>query len=177
LSTPSVVPNTSICRGSIWRKWDLHVHTPESVFNNQFPHKAGVPDWEAYLKTVEALEDIAVLGTTDYFSIDGYKKLREFWQKGRMQNIALLLPNVEFRLDVVVPTSSKEDAAKIRKVNAHVIFSDQVSPEDIEDKFLRQLHFSGLGDTQTTNEPCALSRYQLEQLGARLKSEPGNVLG
>ena len=120
--------------GSIWRKWDLQVHTPESVFNNQFPHNANGPDWEAYLSAIEALTDISVLGFTDYFAIDGYKRLREFRQQGRMSNISLLLPNVELRLDVLIPTVSAEDGGKVRKVNAHVIFSDEVDPQDIEDK-------------------------------------------
>ena len=26
-------------RGSLWRKWDLHVHTIKSVFNNNFDKK------------------------------------------------------------------------------------------------------------------------------------------
>lgn len=167
----------STYRGSIWRKWDLHVHTPESVFNNQFSHSANGPDWEAYLSAIEALTDVAVLGFTDYFSIDGYKRLREFRQHGRMSNISLLLPNIELRLDLLIPTASEEEAGKVKKVNAHVIFSDEVDPQDIEDKFLRELHFSGLGDPQTTSEPCALSRHQLQQLGARLKAQQPTFTG
>jgi hypothetical protein len=155
----------------------LHVHTPESVFNNQFPRPEGVPDWEAYVLALEAIQDMSVIGATDYFSIDGYKRLLEFRQQGRMSNITLLLPNIELRLDLLIPTSSSDDAAKTRKVNAHVIFSDTVSAADIEDKFLRQLHFSGLGDPQTTSEPCALTRHQLEQLGARLKSQHSTFSG
>ena len=52
-----------------------------------------------------------------------------------MSNIALLLPNIEFRLDLLIPTSSSDDAAKVKKVNAHVIFSEDVTAQDIEDKF------------------------------------------
>jgi hypothetical protein len=166
---PAVGP--SYKRGSVWRKWDLHVHAPDTVFNNQFPYVNSTPDWDSYLAAVETLTDISVLGITDYFGIDGYKALREFRNAGRMANIDLLLPNIEFRLDLLIPTSSTDDAAKVKKVNAHVIFSDEIAVADIEDKFLRQLHFSGQGDIQSTNEPCALSRYQLEQLGQRLKQQ------
>jgi hypothetical protein len=35
-------------RGSESRRWDLHLHTPETILNNQFG------DWEEYLKTLEA---------------------------------------------------------------------------------------------------------------------------
>jgi|GEM_PF-3693024 len=32
-------------QGSIWRKWDLHVHTPASYLNSQFPD-----NWDEYVK-------------------------------------------------------------------------------------------------------------------------------
>jgi len=32
-------------KGSVWRKWDLHVHTPESVLNNGFGS-----DWDVYVQ-------------------------------------------------------------------------------------------------------------------------------
>src|ERR1700754_1306766 len=61
-------------RGSEWRRWDLHVHTPYSALNNGFG-----ADFDAYAKTLftKAIsEEIAVIGVTDYFTIDGYKQLR-----------------------------------------------------------------------------------------------------
>ena len=39
---------TEYPRGSEWRRWDLHIHTPESALNNQFT------TWEAYLEELEA---------------------------------------------------------------------------------------------------------------------------
>jgi len=60
-------------RGSQWRKWDLHVHTPASVLNNQFGN-----DWDSYVKLLfnTAIQrEIEVIGITDYFSIEGYKKI------------------------------------------------------------------------------------------------------
>ena len=58
-------------RGSEWRKWDLHVHTPESGMANEFSN------WDSYVKALfsKAIENnIAAIGITDYFTIDGYKK-------------------------------------------------------------------------------------------------------
>lgn len=51
-------------RGSEWRKWDLHIHTPETAKNNQF----GDPQiaWPKYIQTLEK-SDISVFGITDYF--------------------------------------------------------------------------------------------------------------
>lgn len=59
-------------RGSEWRKWDLHVHTPASGMANQYNG-----DWDQFVINLyrRALEeDIAVIGLTDYFTIEGYKK-------------------------------------------------------------------------------------------------------
>ncbi|HAY5544150.1 hypothetical protein U5820_20495 [Enterobacter asburiae] len=61
-------------RGSEWNKWDLHVHTPASVLRNEYRD-----DWDKYIidlftKAIE--ENIKVIGITDYFFIDGYKKIK-----------------------------------------------------------------------------------------------------
>ena len=57
---------TKYPRGSEWRKWDLHIHTPETAKNDNFPTDI---HWEEYLNALETHTDIAVLGVTDYFSI------------------------------------------------------------------------------------------------------------
>ena len=60
-------------QGSEWRKWDLQIHTPFSHLNNQFGS-----DWDKYVKELfkrAIANEIAVIGITDYFSIEGYKKL------------------------------------------------------------------------------------------------------
>ena len=57
-------------RGSEWRKWDLHVHTPASGLANQYGD-----NWNLYVKELFTLaieRQVAVLGITDYFTIEGY---------------------------------------------------------------------------------------------------------
>jgi len=69
--------NSKYPRGSEWRKWDLHVHTKGTKKNDQFKSKT----FEEFCVTLflKALEtEIAVIGITDYFSIDNYKKVKEF---------------------------------------------------------------------------------------------------
>src|SRR5437868_4926099 len=97
-------------KGSEWKKWDLHVHTPASVLNNGFGS-----DWDTYVKnlfTILITKGISAVGITDYFTIDGYKKLTEEYLENR-QKLAtlftpsdieaigriLVLPNIEFRAD------------------------------------------------------------------------------
>src|SRR5271163_4376869 len=106
--------------GSVWRKWDLHVHSPLSILNNQFPHSEhGTPDWEAYVSTLER-SDAHVLGITDYFTIDGYKQLNEFKQAGRLTNVETILPNIEFRLKTIISSRKDEKRADEIRLNLHV---------------------------------------------------------
>lgn len=160
-------------KGSEWRVWDLHVHTPASELNNGFGN-----DWDNYVKTlfIKALENnIAVLGITDYFTIEGYKKikndylendnkLKELFSEDEIIKIKeiLILPNIEFRLDKLVDDS---------RVNFHVIFSNEVSIQDIEENFLHELNFSFEGNPQGEDEQRKLKTSNLISLGERLKKE------
>ena len=156
-------------KGSAWRKWDLHIHSPLSFLNNQYPKdSSGTPDWKAFLGRLEAL-DLAVIGITDYFTIDGYKKVREFKASRRLSNINTILPNIEFRLDSVI--SSKKDGANPRRLNLHVIFSDEVSPDDIEEHFLHDLRFCYEGNPQDKDETRKLKVSNIAALGTRLIEE------
>jgi len=140
--------SNSFPKGSEWRKWDLHIHSPLSILNNQFPKLTnGEPNWEPFLKKLESL-DIAVIGITDYFTIEGYKCLKKFKEQGRLQNIYTILPNIEFRLKTIV--SGRNGAEK--RLNIHVIFSDEVSDGDIEEHFLHDIPFNYQNDPQNPDE-------------------------
>jgi hypothetical protein len=84
--------------GSIWRRWDLHVHTPMSMLGTPFN---GI-SWDQYVTELEKLakeKDIAVIGITDYMAIDGYEKLfQEKIENSRLQSVTLLIPNIELRM-------------------------------------------------------------------------------
>jgi predicted ATP-dependent endonuclease of OLD family len=159
--------------GSEWNRWDLHVHTPASGLSNQFPK-----DWDEYVKALfkAAIEnEIAVLGITDYFTIEGYKKLCEDYLSNEAKLKALfsddeisqikaitILPNIEFRLKTIVGKS---------RVNYHVIFSDQVSSVDIEENFLHELEFvSDAGPFEASNKR-KLTHHNIEELGRLVKSQ------
>ncbi|MFH1258671.1 MAG: TrlF family AAA-like ATPase [Elusimicrobiota bacterium] len=153
-------------KGSEWRKWDLHIHSPLTILNNQYPKLLdGSPNWEDFLSKLESL-DMAVIGITDYFTIDGYKKIKEFKQQGRLKNIHAILPNIEFRLNNVI--SSKKDGQQPRRLNFHVIFSDEVSENDIEEHFLHDLHFFNEGNPQDKDDTRKLKRSNIEELGKKL---------
>jgi hypothetical protein len=161
-------------RGSEWRRWDLHIHTPYSVLNNGFGD-----DFETYATKVfnRAIEDgIAVIGVTDYFSIDGYKELAEIQADDRrleamlgadrveLAKEILLLPNIELRLSEFV-TVDKDDS----RLNMHVLFSDRVPIREIEENFLQRLQFVSYAAPDSPDETMNLTKANLEGLGAELK--------
>lgn len=150
-------------RGSEWRIWDLHVHTPFSLEHN---YKCS-PDediWEKYIDALEHLpDDIKVLGINDYLFIDGYRKILDYKEQGRLQNIELILPVVEFRLSKFCGNE------KFKRINYHIIFSNELTPEQIQQQFLNALtaHY-------TLSPDCAqqwggvISMDSIKNLGERI---------
>jgi len=153
--------NTDFPKGSEWRKWDLHIHSPLSILNNQFPKLGnGEPDWKPFLQKLESL-DMSVIGITDYFTIEGYKELKKFKAQGGLQNIHTILPNIEFRLKNIVSSRSRVE----KRLNLHVIFSEEVPVGDIEEHFLHDIPFYYQGDPQNPDESRKLKISNLEALG------------
>src|SRR5687768_12940745 len=118
-------------RGSTWRKWDLHVHTPASLV-----HSYGAGDcWSRYLTALEQLpSEFKVIGINDYIFLDGYKRVIAEKAKGRLRNIDLILPVIELRLDKFGGSNSS-----LSRVNYHILFSNELPPEVIESQFLSAL--------------------------------------
>ena len=106
-------------RGSEWRKWDLHVHTPFS-HTSEYPGATEDEKWENFIKGLEELPtDIKVIGINDYLFLYGYKKVIKYKDAGRLENIDLILPVVEFRLKEFVGHE------QLNKINYHVIFAER----------------------------------------------------
>ena len=167
-------------RGSTWNRWDFHVHTPYSILNNGFGfdpdpnYQTDVADFDEYVKKLfeKAVEKgIVAIGITDYFSIDGYKRIRQEYLKKPEKMIELfpdeelrcqvnqiyLFPNIEFR----IPTFIGE---KAKPVNYHVIFSGKVPVQDIETVFLSQLQLQ-----HNVGGNLPLCRNSIERIGAEYK--------
>jgi energy-coupling factor transporter ATP-binding protein EcfA2 len=172
----SVSSSAGYARGSAWRRWDLHVHTPYSVLNNGFGS-----DFKQYAKKLfekAVQQEIAVIGVTDYFTVRGFRELREIQQDDQqlvellgeeaaiVAKKILLLANVELRLSDVIKVGDHEP-----RVNLHVIFSEALSPDEIEGQFLHQLRFLAESAPDSLDERLPLTEQNLEVLGGRLKSE------
>jgi DNA repair protein SbcC/Rad50 len=119
--------------GSDWNKWDLHVHTPDSIVHD-YRFTDQEKKWDEYISELEKLpENIKVLGINDYWFINGYKKVLEYKENGRLENIELILPVIEVRLKEFV--GSKQ----LNKINYHIIFSNKLTATEIETHFLNRI--------------------------------------
>jgi ABC-type lipoprotein export system ATPase subunit len=119
-------------QGSEWRKWDLHVHTPASIFHKYPGNETDA--WNAFLADLESLPpDFKVVGINDYLFLDGYKRVLLEKAKCRLSNLDLILPVIELRLDKFVGHESH-----FQRVNFHIIF-DTIDPEIIETQFINSL--------------------------------------
>lgn len=117
-------------RGSEWRKWDLHIHTPGTAKNDHYGNSDEV--WERYIDALEK-SDVTVFGITDYFSTSNYIKVKEYQKQDRLKG-KFLLPNVEMR---IYPVTDKS-----KLINIHAIFDPFLDVADIEREFFRQLQFT-----------------------------------
>ncbi len=141
---------SSDSRGSMWRRWDPHLHTPGTALNDQYEGDDG---WDEFLDRIEASNpSIEALGITDYCGIGNYERVCEYQSQGRITNVKLVFPNVELRYAVGTPRGTP--------INFHLL----VSPDDPEhvieiQRFLRKLTFKA-GDDE-----YSCSRDELIRLG------------
>lgn len=120
-------------RGSEWRKWDLHIHTPKSIYNKYGGDNEQV--WEKFIEALERLpHDVKVIGINDYYFIDGYEKVMTYKAQGRLNNIDKIFPILEFRID----TFGSGSENKLQKINLHILFDIDEQDIDNEIKKIRE---------------------------------------
>lgn len=161
--------------GSIWRKWDFHVHTPFSELNNNFGDSEKEETWNKYVKELvkKAISDsISVIFLTDYFMVDGYEKVLSILNDESKVNKLFeeeirndvdytkkiksicFYPNIEFRMNNQVDGS---------KIQYHVLFSNEIKPELIKEHFLKHLY------VEVDGQKYYLSPDEMKLYGERCK--------
>lgn len=118
-------------RGSEWRVWDLHIHTPASYewrgekFNGDKEHDDQLID-----QMIEHLNNSEpdAFALMDYFTFDGWFKLKKrLSEEGAPKLTKKVFPGIELRVC----------APRIR-LNVHAIFSDEVRDQDLKDFLAEQ---------------------------------------
>lgn len=151
-------------RGSEWRIWDLHIHTPYSI-NQQYNNSAD--GWQKFINALENLPiDVKVIGITDYYFIDGYKKVMEFKNNGRLKNIDKIFPILEFRIDTF-GTASQSD---LQKINLHILFDVD---ENELDKEIQKIKKEFIEIIPLTKLPQHMTKMLTKE---NLSTEGGNNL-
>lgn len=127
--------NNQYSRGSEWRRWEMHLHTPFTKKADQYTGNTPDEKWNNFYQSIREyigdgsapLKAICAIAITDYLSIDNYKKVRD--DAVLPDCVKLLLPNVELRMKPIAQDSP---------INIHCIFSPEVADE-IDERFFAKL--------------------------------------
>ncbi|HEX9827645.1 MAG TPA: hypothetical protein VGA80_13680 [Flavobacteriaceae bacterium] len=139
-------------KGSEWRIWDLHIHSPGTKKNDQFTGATLEEKWDNYVTSInDSTKQISVLGITDYFSIENYFRFKTLQTKGKItKQFDLILPNIELR---VLPVTGSATP-----INLHCIFNNKIDSE-IETRFLAKLKFTN------SNSSYSATKQELIRFG------------
>lgn len=121
-------------KGSEWRKWDLHFHAPSTYTcakNDQYEGNDLIDKQNRFIDELKTVKDIAVLGITDYFSLEAYKFVLS--RSNELPQFDLILPNIELRITPVTNDN--------RKINLHIIPNTEVLSVDEIERFLYKFEF------------------------------------
>lgn len=168
-------------KGSEWRKWDLHVHTPASVLRNEFGG-----NWDEYVTLLfrRAIEEnVSAIGITDYYIPEGYKilkkeylqniaKMRSLFSEEEIEKIykIFVFANVEFRLSKLV-IGKQNDLTWNRKLNYHILLSDEIPVDKIESDFISQIKIAFDASAGSNVQKKPLTKSNLEEFGSKLIEE------
>jgi len=125
-----------INKGSKWRKWDLHIHTPNTKANNN-----NFKTYSSFIKKIEESE-IDVFWITDYFSFDENEFI-----KLQILKWKIFFPNIEFRID--------QKNKDWEFINIHVIFNNNTEVINRIGDLLTRLSLFNENDIDGTKFFCS----------------------
>lgn len=141
-------------RGSEWRKWDLHIHTPASFhwdgekLSSAMNSPADIALIDEMIDALNAAEP-AVFAIMDYWTFDGWFALKNRLSQPNAPKLEkTVFPGIELRL----MSPMKE------RLNAHVLFSDKITDQELRDfKSNLLVEFPGSKSKKLSND--ALIEY------------------
>ena len=147
--------------GSEWRKWDLHVHSPNSHGYSG--------TWRGFYTQLQNA-NCDVIGINDYCCISGYETVKEKIKKGELNlSNKRILPVVEFRMrDILKNRHIKQSGVHI---NFHIIFSDKIDTEVIK-TFIKSI----MVDKHLIGEKYSNTKYLKEKVKVYFENQIINKL-
>lgn len=150
--------------GSEWRKWDLHIHTPASYLWNgaERDHTITSDEIKQVIESINSKDEIAVFAIQDYWTFDGYIKLRQMLDdpSNDLKTDKTIFPGMELRVDA--PTD--------HRLNIHVLLSDDFNTEELQAfKSMLKINFA--------DQPEPISRTTLIKLAKNFGSDKAQIHG
>lgn len=129
-------------RGSEWRRWEMHLHTPFTKKEDQYTGKTTDEKWDNFYTSISnyigdgsnPLRSICAIAITDYLSVDNYLKVCT--DKRLPDSVKLVFPNVELRMTPIASDSP---------INIHCLFDPSIVGE-LESRFFAHLKFQYKGN-------------------------------
>jgi energy-coupling factor transporter ATP-binding protein EcfA2 len=140
-------------RGSEWRQWDLHVHTPGSYQWSDGKTLSEMTDVEKkaaiqkFIQTVNA-SDVEVFAVQDYWNFDWILELRKYTRSHPEELTKTVLPGMELRVE----------CATSFRLNIHAIVSPKVTDQQLKD-FRSALQIRTVGDETQNLSDEALTEF------------------
>lgn len=144
-----------INRGSEWRRWEMHLHTPGTKKADRYVGQTDEEKWDNFYAAIsdyigdgsDPLKSICAIAVTDYLSIDNYSKVLD---DHRLPDcVRFILPNVELRMTPFAADSP---------INIHCLFDPTIVSE-LENRFFAKLKF------EYDHTPFNATRGDLIRLG------------
>lgn len=115
-------------RGSVWRKWDLHIHTPASFHWNGGARFSQMTQAELEAQLDRLIDkivksDAAAFGIMDYWTFDGYLAIRDQLAAHKLVLPKAVFPGMELRIEAPVDF----------RLNIQVVLSDSLTKQQLQD--------------------------------------------
>jgi hypothetical protein len=89
------VINPTFSVGSVWRRWEPHIHVPGTLLEDQY-----TIDIDEFCRRVTAARPVVeAVCVTEYYVLDSFYKIEAAWRDGKLPNVRQLLPNIELRVN------------------------------------------------------------------------------
>lgn len=168
-------------RGAVWRQWDLHIHTPASFHwqGKKFKDCVSANDRCALVdQMIEALNNAQpdVFALMDYWTFDGWIALKQRLTEPDAPKLRKkVFPGIELRLS----------APMKGRLNAHVIFSDEIEDQALLDfkqaltleLVNRPLSDSALIELARITGPDKLKTHGFDKADVDISSEKALIAG